>query len=416
MCIFGKADILLPKDLDYEKWSVIACDQFTSQPDYWEKVIQTVSGQPSSLNLIFPEVWLEQERNKRRTIIENIHSTMHEYLESNIFTEYPNSYIYVERSLLNGLVRKGVIGVIDLEEYDYSDGSVSAIRATEKTVIERIPPRMEIRQEAEIELTHVILLCDDENRECIEYLERIKNKLPVLYDFNLMQGGGQIKGWLVNGKNAEQFDARLSKYIVDTEDKYAQMNISPMFYAVGDGNHSLATAKACYEAAKSNNLLDEEILKKRYALVELENLNDEAQQLEPIHRIVGVNDICDLLNNLKMKVCTDESNGYPINWYSAEQNGVVYLNKKLGELPVGILQEFLDDYLIKNGGYIDYIHDISALKSLCDEKGAVGFELPAIEKEQLFLGIAKDGVLPRKTFSMGHAKEKRYYLEARRIV
>lgn len=411
MNIFQPTNILIPQVSSMEKWAVIACDQYTSQPEYWQRVRKYTEGVVSSLNLILPEA----EMDNADLLIEKIHENMNTYLANGIFKEYENTYIYVERTLVNGTIRKGVIGAVDLETYDYSNYSTAAIRATERTVAQRIPPRMAIRRNASLELPHILMLCDDEKHMLIESLEQIKEHCPKLYDFDLMEGGGRIAGWLVEGEHASMFDRKLDEYALANAEKYQKTGRKPMVFAVGDGNHSLATAKACYEEWKKNHP-DEDGANHpaRYALVELENLHDEAQQFEPIHRIVTEVDADALLNAMKETICAKD--GYPIVCYVGEKEETVYLDRNLGELPVAILQKFLDEYLEKIPGKIDYIHGDDVVKELASKDNAVGFLLPNIEKNQFFKGIVMDGVLPRKTFSMGHAQEKRYYLEARKIV
>lgn len=405
--MFRKTEILLPKIEDYRKWAVVACDQFTSQPEYWENVEKIVGNDISAFRLILPEAQLSNENS---TKIDNINKTMREYLDDNIFKVYENSYVYVERRLKNGVIRKGIVGAIDLEEYDYRSEASSKIRATEKTVIERIPPRVNIRENAAIELPHILLLCDDQKHQLIESIESIKEDLEILYDFELMQEGGHITGWLVSTEKAKIFDDALERYLYDTKEKYSRMHELPMFFAVGDGNHSLAAAKTCYERQKVEFGTE---IKSRYALVELENLQDESQQFEPIHRLLKNVDIDNLLSEIQ-KICVNYSK-HKIEYYTSKKQGTIYLDENLGELSVGILQKFLDDYVKKNDCKMDYIHDDEILKKLSNKPETIGFLLSAINKENLFQGIIKDGTLPRKTFSMGHAQEKRYYIEARRI-
>lgn len=410
MRVFLPADILIPQVDEMEKWAVIACDQFTSQPDYWERVRNYVGQSASALHLILPEVMLTGDCS---AAIEEINANMERYLANGVFLEYKNSFVYVERTLQNGSVRKGIVGAIDLEAYDYSESSTSAIRATEKTVVERIPPRKKIRKNASLELPHVLLLCDDDQDLLIGKLAEIKNQLPKLYEFDLMEDGGHIVAWLVQGKEADSFCERLDNYCKAAPQKYEGLNGSPMLFAVGDGNHSLATAKACYEELKaevpSAALSDHPA---RYALVELENIHDPSLQFEPIHRIMTEVDPDELLHSIH-NICADD--GYPVEWYSGGCGGVIYLDRTRGELPVGILQAFLDDFMKSGSGKIDYIHGEAVLKQLAAQENSMGFILPPMEKSQLFRGIISDGVLPRKTFSMGHAEEKRYYIEARKI-
>lgn len=422
MYTFKSANILLPVNLT-QNWPVIACDQFTSQPQYWAKVRENVGTDPSALHIILPEIELNGEYESR---IIQINQTMEKYLQDGIFKEYTNAFVYVERTLVNGKVRKGVIGAVDLDDYDYSADATSNIRATEKTVVERIPPRKKIRQNAPIELPHILLLCDDAKKLLIESVTAVKDQLPLLYDFDLMEDGGHISGWLLQGKPAAAFEQQMAAYVERTQAKYSSLGKEPMLFAVGDGNHSLATAKACYEALKekcgAEAVSDHPA---RYALVELENIHDEAQEFEAIHRILTGVEPEELLEALQKECCVAapketeaavEAIGIPVNWYSKEKHGTIYLDPAKGQLAVGILQNFLDAYLESTEGEIDYIHGDDALQELANKDNAIGFLLPAMEKGQLFPGIIMDGVLPRKTFSMGHAREKRYYMEARKII
>lgn len=409
---FLPADILLPKTDNMEKWSVIACDQFTSDPTYWERVRQKAAGSVSTLNLILPEAMLGTPDEEKQTEI--INKTMADYLAGDVFTTYKDSYVYVERTLENGTIRHGLVGMVDLEAYDYHPGAVSPIRATERTVPERIPPRQRVRRHAPIELPHILMLCDDHDRQLIEPIGARKESLKKLYDFDLMEDGGHICGWLVDGENAAAFNKVLADYSQNVGKKYEGLKGVPMVFAVGDGNHSLATAKACYEELKANHPGEDlSCHPARYALVELNNIHDPSQVFEPIHRVVFHTDPEKLLEAVKPWTC--EKDGYPVKWYSGEKSGVILLDKARSELAVGALQGFLDEYLKENAGEIDYIHDDEALMELAAREQAIGFLLPAMEKSQLFRGVIADGVLPRKTFSMGHSREKRYYLEARRI-
>ena len=410
--VFMPATILLPKVENMTKWSVVACDQFTSQPEYWESVEKYVGNEKSAYHLILPEANLGTEKEAEH--LQKIHGTMEEYLAQDVFAEYENAYIYIERTMQNGSIRRGLLGMVDLEAYEYTPGNEAPIRATEKTVAERIPPRMKVRAEALIELPHVLLLCDDGDNLLLEPLTERKQTLPKLYDFDLMQNGGHITGYLVQGSEVEDFAKRLAQFEENLPEKYVGLSNKPMTFAVGDGNHSLATAKACYEAMKkANPALDLSNHPARYALVELENIYDDSQIFEPIHRIVtGVNSQ-ELLDALQRGY--EGTEGFPIEWVVGNETGKIMLDKNKGELAVGILQKFLDDYLESHPGEIDYIHGEDELNQLAAQPNAIGFLLPAMEKYQLFRGVISDGVLPRKTFSMGHAVEKRYYLEARKI-
>ena len=411
MKIFGSTDILMPKSAIMERWAVIACDQFTSDTAYWQRVADTVGNCESTLYMILPEAHLGSANEE--TIVKNINATMDRYLAGDVFTTYANSYIYVERTLINGSVRPGLIGAVDLEQYNYNPGSVSAIRATEKTVLERIPPRQRVRKDASIEFPHVLMLCDDDQKQLIEPIAAVKDQLPLLYDFDLMEGGGRIRGWLVQGQVAADFDAHLDAYIASVPAKYADLSGAPVTLAVGDGNHSLATAKSCYETLKANNPgVDLSNHPARFALVELENIHDDSQVFEPIHRILFDVNGDKLLADLE-SVCAED--GFAVEYVMGSKRGTLYLDKAKGELAVAVLQEFLDQWMKDNKCEIDYIHGDDVVAELAQKENAVGFLLPGMEKHQLFRGVISGGVLPRKTFSMGHDREKRYYLEGRKI-
>ena len=412
MNAFLPADILMPKTDSMEKWAVIACDQFTSDQAYWDRVRKNAEGAVSTINLILPEAELGTEKEAEHTAV--INATMKRYMDEDVFTTYPNSFVYVERQLENGSIREGLVGMVDLDAYDYSTGATSAIRATERTVAERIPPRQRVRRDAPIELPHILMLCDDHDKKLIEPIGAKKDSLKKLYDFDLMEGGGHITGWLVEGKDVDEFNKALADYTATVGEKYKDLKGVPMVFAVGDGNHSLATAKSCYEELKKNHP-GEDLSNHpaRYALVELENIHDPAQVFEPIHRVIFKTEPEKLLAALQKDACAE--GGFPVQWYTKDASGTVYLDRAKSELAVGVLQGFLDEYLKDNAGEIDYIHDDDALISLAKQDGAIGFLLPAMEKSQLFRGVIADGILPRKTFSMGHSREKRYYLEGRKI-
>ena len=410
MSVFKSTDILIPNRVEMEKWSVIACDQFTSDPAYWQRVRQTAGEGPSTIHLILPEAELGSA-NEAQTV-KDINAAMERYLAENVFSIYPDSYVYVERTLADGSVRPGLLGAVDLEEYDYHAGSDSAVRATEKTVLERIPPRQRVRKDAAVELPHVLMLCDDDEKKLIEPIAAVSHTLPLLYDFDLMEQGGHIRGWLVRGGAAAEFDQRFAAFAATVDSKYADLGGSVLL-AVGDGNHSLATAKSCYEALKAANPgVDLSNHPARYSLVELENIHDPSLVFAPIHRIVMDTAAQKLLEDLSV-VCAE--GGYPVQWVIGERSGTIYLDKARGELAVAVLQEFLDKWLAENAGTIDYIHGDEEVKELAQKENAIGFLLPAMEKHQLFRGVISGGALPRKTFSMGHAREKRYYLEGRKI-
>ena len=410
MSVFHAADFLIPPQAALPDWAVIACDQFTSQPEYWRQVQTQVQDKPSAYHIIFPEAELGGEADMR---IASINAAMESYRRGDLLRRLPNAYVYIERTLLDGEIRRGVLGVVDLEAYDFHSAAVSPIRATEQTVVERIPPRVRIRSGASLELSHVLLLCDDAEHRLLETLEDRKSSQEKLYDFDLMQGGGHIAGWLCSGEAAAAFDAALADYERATAAHYEACGKAPLLYAVGDGNHSLATAKTCWEARKAHDpALAGTGHPARYAMVELENIHDASQQFEPIHRILRGIDVDDFLA-AAADLCAPS--GYEIRWFSGTRQGALTLDPMRGELAIAILQPFLDAYLKSHGGEIDYIHGEDVVKSLAAQPDTVGLLLPGIAKGDFFRGIAFDGVLPRKTFSMGHAQEKRYYLECRAI-
>ncbi len=406
---FSAANILLPENCDLQRWAVIACDQFTSQPEYWKKVQEETADVPSAGHLILPECELNDNTERR---IREIHENMRLYLNRELLREYPDCFVYTERVLQNGKLRRGLVGKADLEQYDYSGTVDAAIRATEQTVSERIPARMSVRRGAPLELPHVLLLCDDDRGELIEPISERKDRLTKLYDFELMLGGGHIAGWIVDGKEKAALEQRIEEYEHRERQKHPD---AALLYAVGDGNHSLATAKACYEEMKRRNPeIDFSSHPARWALCELGNIHDPSQVFEPIHRIVKHCDTEKLISHLSERYHATE--GTEIPWVSGKKSGILSLTDEGGLLPLAVLQGALDLWLSDNPGEEDYIHDDAALRDLENECGSIGFRLPAIKKESLFPGILSGGVLPRKTFSMGEAKEKRYYLEARRIL
>lgn len=415
---FYPADILLPKSAGYESFAVVACDQFTSQPEYWEKAAKLVGDKPSTLNMILPEVYLEQDGVEER--ISKINRTMEEYLSEDVFTEYTDSLIYVKRTQSDGKIRHGIVGMIDLEDYDFTPGNNALIRATEGTVLERIPPRVRVRENAKIEFPHVMLLIDNPERTVIEPLE---SAAECVYDFDLMLDGGHIQGFRLNEAQKTAVDEAL-KALSTTEkmqEKYDIKGASPLLFAVGDGNHSLATAKRCYENLKEVTPESEwKNLKARYALCEVVNLHDDALQFEPIHRVlfnVEANNVIDeLLRFYPGAYFGEGEEGHNIEYVYGGDEGVICIPDPEKELCVATLQDFLDDFLKKNpDASVDYIHGDDVVSDLGKKEGNIGFLLPAMAKAQLFKTVIADGVLPRKTFSMGHAQDKRYYIEGRKI-
>ncbi len=415
MSIFRPACFFLPKETPMEKWAVIACDQFTSQMEYWQEAEALVGDAPSALRLILPEAFLGEGEER----IGRIHQAMKDYEAGDVFRALPEGYVYVERTLKNGSVRHGLVGVIDLEAYDYRAAADSPIRATEQTVVERIPPRQKVRRGAELELSHVLLLCDDAESALLAPFEQEKAGLPLLYEAELMQGGGHIAGWQVTGEAAAAFGRRLDAYCEEKTRRFEERGQAPLLFAVGDGNHSLASAKAHWEQVKQTLAADGlEKHPARYAMVELTNLHDTSLVFEPIHRLMKNVRADELLAALS-PVLTDrpEGEGVPLTCVTAGKTDVRWLKLTGGELPVAALQRALDQYLSGHSeAGIDYIHGEEALAALAAGEDTVGFLLSPMDKKDLFPGIVSGGVLPRKTFSMGHAEEKRYYIEARRIV
>ena len=415
---FKRGNILLPKNTDMTKWSVVACDQYTSEPEYWSDVERIVGNNPSTLNLTLPEIYLEENDVDKR--IENINSNMKKLLDEDFFKEYKDSMIYLERTGQDGKVREGVMGIVDLEGYNYEAGSQTPIRATEKTVIERIPPRVKIRENAPLELPHIMILIDDDKKDIIESLKIKVSEKDVVYDFDLMKNGGHIKGYLLNNETMDEIDKKLELLADQTtfNEKYDVKDKGVLLFAMGDGNHSLATAKACYENLKKT-MKEEEYLNHpaRYALVEIVNLHSEALEFEAINRVVFDTNPEDLVNKLKeyYKI-NKEGKGEKFEIITKDIDEVWYIENPKSNIAVGSIQMFLDDYLKENAGKVDYIHGEDVTKELTHKNdNNVGFIFDAMPKSELFKTVILDGSLPRKTFSMGHSYDKRYYLEARKI-
>lgn len=423
-------DILLPvESIPLEKWSVVACDQYTSQPDYWDQVESITNATPSTYQLILPEAYLGKPKEKTHQTL--INATMSEFLNKGIFQSV-TGMIYIERNL-GSKIRNGLVAALDLEQYEFSQNSTSLIRATEGTIVDRLPPRIKIRKNAPLETPHIMVLIDDPEFSVIEPLSKIKNDLPKVYDFNLMMDGGNLKGFLINNLEIEtQVINSLSSLTENNQKKFAsQTKNAPILFAVGDGNHSLATAKSIWELLKGKVNSDHPA---RYALVEIVNIHNNGIVFEPIHR---------LIENCKSDILLEFSNFFTGKVHlekSSNFNAMVksvstpnYLSQKLGifwenrcwnveilhpqhTLTVGSLQLFLDDLIMRHPEInIDYIHGEETLQSLGSQTECAGFFLPGMEKSSLFESVIKDGPLPRKTFSMGEAHEKRYYLECRKI-
>lgn len=413
---FYPGEFLLPR-CDLTKWSVVACDQFTSQPEYWDKVEEITGDAPSAYKMIFPEARLETENFDKK--IAEINQTMEQYLKEGLFESYSNAMIYVERTLLDGSIRHGILGLLDLEEYDYQKGSGSLIRATEGTVLERIPPRVRIREHAPLEMPHILVLVDDPQRTVVEPLQNKTNTMQTLYDFELMQNGGRIRGWLVDSQEQERIcDALAVLKEQETFSKRYNIADAPvLLYAVGDGNHSLASAKECWNQIKKG-LSPEEAASHpaRFAMVELGNLHDDSLKFEAIHRAVfGVKEqqFLDALHTYAAS-CHGNNSPQTVTIITSTGEETISIPHPDRTLAVGSIQTFLDEYLSNHSGKVDYIHGEQVVRELA-AKGAIGILLPVMEKSQLFPTVILEGALPRKTFSMGEAPEKRYYLECRRL-
>lgn len=412
---YKSTDILLPdfSKTDAKKWAVVACDQFTSEPHYWEAADKEVGDAPSTLRIILPEVYLS-ETEKR---IPSINATMEKYFNE-VLVSHPDSMIYTERIQSDGTVRRGIVLAIDLEAYDFTKGANSLIRATEATVIERIPPRVAIRKDAPIELPHVMLLIDDPDQSVIEPL-MMNNGSALAYDTPLMLGGGSIKGRFLTDEEKSAVSSALDLLITPEamKKRYGDASLAPLLFAVGDGNHSLATAKTIYENIKAE-IGDAALTHPaRYALTEVVNIHDPSMKFEPIYRVVFDVDVNDLIT--KLQNYTDSLSGdaseQKIEYISDVANGTITAKNPVRQLTVGTLQDFIDSYIKDNpNASVDYIHGESSVKSLVSNT-SVGFIFSGMNKSELFKTVIYDGALPRKTFSMGHAEDKRYYLECRKI-
>lgn len=408
------ADILLP---DFEKvngtaYATIACDQFTSDETYWARVRETVGENPSTLSFILPEIYLGEAAARVPAIHAAMERAAREWLQP-----HRSCLVYLERTQSDGAVRRGLVGMVDLEQYDYHPGAKTLIRATEATVPERIPPRLAVRRGALIETPHAMLLIDDARKTVIEPLAALTGKMQKLYEFSLMLGGGSVRAWALDSVEIGRVTTALARLAAPRENAGEGEN-APLLFAVGDGNHSLATAKAAYEEIKAAH--GESALRHpaRYALVEVVNLHDPALRFEPIHRVlfhVDQNDVIAALERYSYGLHGGAA-AQQVRFITAARRGVMHFEHPSEQLAVGTLQRFLDAYVQDHPeAKIDYIHGAKALESLAVHENTVGFLLPAMAKEQLFPTVVADGALPRKTFSMGHAEDKRYYIECRRI-
>ncbi len=398
---FVPADILVPDITDMEDWSVVACDQFTSEREYWDRVSLRTEGKLSTMHMIFPEAYLEDR--SALDAAQDTNAVMEHYLESNIFRTLSDSFVYVEREVSGG-VRKGLVGALDLEYYDYRPGSDAPVRASERTVAERLPARMLIRESAPLELPHAMVLIDDAEKSVIEPLHKRTDSLEKLYDFELMEGGGRIRGW--------QVPPDKSGPTLQALEELAGRDIQMI---VGDGNHSLAAAKELWNRLRQN-LTPEcaAVHPARYALVELNNVYDPGVCFEPIHRIVFNLEPEKLLEVFREKLVVPGGREIECVVDGRVREKLPVRGRSFGDM-VDSLQSFLEEYAVMVDGTMDYIHDRDALLRLTRETGSIGFLLPAMEKSEFFESVACQGIFPKKSFSIGHARDKRYYLECRRI-
>ncbi|GAB4491998.1 MAG: DUF1015 domain-containing protein [Anaerolineales bacterium] len=423
-------EVYLPKPgIDLSRWATIAVDQFTSQPEYWEEVEQIVGNAPSTLRITLPEIYLEQPGEAER--IQAIQATMRAYLEAGLL-QPREGLIYVERTV-GGRTRKGLMLALDLECYDFAKGSTSLIRATEGTIVERLPPRIKIREGAPLELPHILVLIDDPQRTVIEPVAAAKDSLEKLYDFDLMLDSGHLTGYAVPDESGIVEALRqLARPEVFAEKYGVAPDLPVLLFAMGDGNHSLATAKAIWEKNKALVGMDHP---SRYALVEIENVHDEALEFEPIHRVLfglktdiyaaletafGANVTYQSVDGAAAMVAAVDAgapDGQLVGFVGGGREfGVIEIRNPSTNLAVGTIQAFLDPFLKQGGAEkIDYVHGAEVTVRLGSQPGNVGIYVPGMAKGDLFKTVILDGALPRKTFSMGEAREKRFYVEARKI-
>lgn len=398
MSTMNRADILLPRVDDMTAWATVACDQFTSEPDYWTQAEQRVGNAPSTLRLMLPEAWLNTPRENGAEA--RIARAMGDYVNQGRFDVLENSFVYLERTQPDGRIRRGLMAALDLEEYDFAPGSRARVRATEGTVEERLPPRVRIRSGALLEMPHVMVLMDDREDRVLGTLERAKEQMKPVYDFELMLGGGHIRGWQVSGEPADAAEAALASLEAPEvqREKYGDAaRNGPMTYAVGDGNHSLAAAKRWWEQLRETLSPDERTAHPaRYALVELCNIHEAALDFEPIHRVIFDTDKSAFAEALA---------SHRAEWETPET---------IGER-VAAAESFCRSYAAAHGGHIDYIHGDDTAREMGCRPNTCAVLLPPLRKDGLFLSVLTGGALPRKSFSMGHARDKRYYLECRRI-
>lgn len=408
MHIFKPADILLPR-ADMHKWSVVACDQFTSEPEYWQVVRSLVGDAPSTLHMILPEAELGQKDPEAESV--KLNAAMQRYLDEGVFKKYADSFIYLERTLGSGAVRRGIMGMFDLEAYDWAEGTHSPIRATEHTVEDRLPPRVKIRRAAPIEMPHIMIFMDDPDNTVFSAVE----KGEQVYDFELMQNGGSIAGWLISDNAAlmRAVDALGDK--AELEKKYGSAD-NAIVFAMGDGNHSLAAAKRHWQEVKKTIPADEyETHPARYALAELVNIHDEAITFEPIHKVVFDTEPETFFAEAKAFFADNLGEGREVELMTASGRETLSIAElTIGEL-IGRCEDFCKKFTERHGGYIDYIHGDEQCIEMSSRAGCAGILLPRMEKSELFTSVMQTGPFPKKSFSIGHGNDKRYYLECREI-
>ena len=386
-----------------EKWAVVACDQYTAQKDKWEQADAFVGNAPSALRLIIPEAYLDESDAR----VPQVQSAMEQYVQDGVLTEAVRGMVLLERTTQSG-TRLGLVMTVDLEAYDFAVGTKSLIRPTEGTIVSRIPPRQKVRRGAQLELAHVLLLCDDAERTVIEPVYANRAGLRPLYDTPLMLDGGHARGWAIEDEDTLE---QIANALCALQKKLPEGGI---LLAVGDGNHSLATAKAHWMEVKATLSPEEQQNHPaRFAMVELNNIYDDALIFEPIHRVIfgkTGNEVLAMLKDADLMPVQENSD---VVLVTAEGEKAFKIGHPLHALPVGTVQQLLDK---AEGLNLDYVHGEDAVRQIVKKEHAVGILLPPMPKEMLFPAVAKDGPLPRKTFSMGEANEKRYYMEARKIV
>ena len=415
---FSPANILLPRECGLTKWAVVACDQYTSQPEYWERVDKYVGDAPSTLRLILPESKLESDNVDQE--IQKINHTMEQYLADGRLQELEDAMLLLERKLSNGKTRLGLLGKLDLEQYSYEKGSGTPIRATEGTVLSRIPPRMKVRRNAPIELPHIMVLIDDPQKEIIEPLatDKAKKEMSGVYMTSLMERGGRIAAHLLSKKQAEKVEDQLAA-LGDPQrfaETYHAEGKPVLVYAMGDGNHSLATAKACWEELKPTLSPEEQLTHPaRYALVELVNLYDDSLEFEAIHRVLFGTDASKWMQTAEVALASADGSGYAISLIAgSERRDILAKGASLGEA-IAAMDTFCAAYLAESGGTVDYIHGDDEALELAAGDGCCGILMPRMDKAELFTSVLRSGPFPKKSFSIGLGADKRYYLECRKL-